>query len=107
MAKKIIKKGGIGSSFEDFLKEEDMFESAQAHAIKQVLAWQIAREMQQQGLSKARMAERMKTSRSQLDRLLDPANDNVQLDTMQRAAHAVGKRITFMLEDAAPPTSRV
>lgn len=105
MAKKVKKNGGIGSPFSDFLDEEGIREEVESQAIKRVLAWQIAREMEQQGISKARMAERMKTSRSQLDRLLDPANDNVQLDTMQRAANAIGKRITLVLEDA--PRTRV
>jgi len=81
----------IGSSFGDFLKEEGIYEDVTAHAVKRVLAWQIARAMKEQGITKVEMAKRMKTSRAQLDRLLDPKNDKVQLDTVQRAAVAVGR----------------
>lgn len=100
MTKKRSPKGRIGSSFSDFLEEEGRREEAETQAIKRVIAWQIEREMAVQGISKARMAAQMKTSRSQLDRLLDPDNDTILLATMQRAAMAVGKRITFMLEDS-------
>lgn len=87
----------IGSSFDDFLKEEGLHEEATAHAIKRVLAWQIEQAMTEQGLSKSEMAKRMKTSRTQLDRLLDPENDKVQLDTVQRAARAVGRTLHLEL----------
>ena len=87
----------IGSSFADFLKEEDLYEDVTAHAIKRVLAWQIEQAMQAQGLTKVEMAKRMNTSRAQLDRLLDPSNDKVQLDTIQRAAAAVGRRLRLEL----------
>jgi predicted XRE-type DNA-binding protein len=83
----------IGSSFDDFLKEEGIYEDASAHAIKRVIAWQIEQAMKSQGITKVEMAKRMKTSRAQLDRLLDPNNDKVQLDTVQRAAVAIGKRL--------------
>ena len=83
----------IGSSFEDFLKDEGIHEEATAHAIKRVLAWQIEQAMTEQGITKSAMAKRMKTSRAQLDRLLDPENDKVQLDTVQRAAAAVGRTL--------------
>lgn len=83
----------IGSSFDDFLKDEGIQEEANAHAIKRVLAWQIEQAMAEQGLTKSAMAKRMKTSRAQLDRLLDPDNDKVQLDTVQRAAAAVGRTL--------------
>ena len=95
MAKKI--KGKIGSSFEDYLKDEGIYEETAAHAVKRVLAWQIEQEMNAQGITKAKMAQRMKTSRSQLDRLLDPDNDKVLLETVQRAAAAIGKRLTISL----------
>ena len=62
----------IGSSFDDFLKEEGIYEDVTAHAIKRVLAWQISQAMQAQNITKVEMARRMKTSRAQLDRLLDP-----------------------------------
>jgi antitoxin HicB len=87
----------IGSAFSDFLKEEGLYEEVTAHAIKRVLAWQIAQAMKTQGLTKVEMAKRMQTSRAQLDRLLDPKNDKVQLDTIQRAAAAVGRRLLLEL----------
>lgn len=87
----------FGSSFDDFLKEEGIHEEATTHALKRVLAWQIEQAMTAQGLTKSAMAKRMKTSRAQLDRLLDPENDKVQLDTMQRAASAVGRSLRLEL----------
>jgi len=87
----------IGSSFEDFLTEEGIRDEATAYAIKRVLAWQIEQAMIEQGLSKSSMAKRMKTSRTQLDRLLDPRNDKVQLDTVQRAAAALGRTLHIEL----------
>jgi transcriptional regulator with XRE-family HTH domain len=67
------------------------------HAVKRVLAWQLEQAMKEQGLTKVEMAKRMKTSRAQLDRLLDPENDKVQLSTMQRAATAVGRKLRLEL----------
>ena len=87
----------IGSSFQNFLEEEGLAEDANANATKRVLAWQIAEAMKEQGISKMEMARRMKTSRAHLDRLLDPDNDKVQLDTVQRAAAAVGRRLHVAL----------
>jgi antitoxin HicB len=87
----------IGSSFSDFLKEEGIYEEVTVHAVKRVLAWQIEQEMKSQGITKVEMAKRMKTSRAQLDRLLDPDNDKVQLDTVQRAAAAVGRKLHMEL----------
>jgi antitoxin HicB len=87
----------IGSAFSDFLREEGLYEEVSAHAIKRVLAWQIEQAMKAQGLTKVEMAKRMKTSRAQLDRLLDPNNDKVQLDTIQRAAAAVGRKLHLEL----------
>lgn len=83
----------IGSSFQGFLEDEGLAADANAHAVKRVLAWQIAEAMKEQGLTKVEMARRMSTSRAQLDRLLDPDNEKVQLDTAQRAAAAVGRRL--------------
>jgi hypothetical protein len=91
------KKGRIGSSFEAHLKSEGRYERSQAVAIKRVLAWQIEQEMEKQDVSKAEMARRMKTSRSQLDRLLDPQNDAVSLETLARAAQAVGRHLKLEL----------
>jgi len=87
----------IGSSFDDLLKIEGIHEEAHAHAIKRVLAWQIAEAMKRDQISKSEMARRMNTSRAQLDRLLDPDNDKVQLDTLQRAAVAIGRTLRVEL----------
>lgn len=87
----------FGSSFEDFLKEEGIAEEVNAAAIKHVLAWQLVEEMKRQGISKNQMAKRMQTSRAYLDRFLDPNNDKVQLDTLQRAATAVGRKLRLEL----------
>ena len=87
----------IGSSFSGFLKEEGIYEDVTTHAIRRVLAWQIEQAMKEQGITKVEMAKRMKTSRAQLDRLLDPNNDKVQLDTVQRAAVAVGRKLHMEL----------
>lgn len=89
--------GHIGSSFDDFLDSEGIREEVEKRAIKRVLAWQIEQLMREQGISKSEMARRMSTSRAQLDRLLDPANDRVQLDTLQRAAAAVGRSLRLEL----------
>jgi antitoxin HicB len=91
------KKGRIGSSFDDFLKEEGIHEVVTARAIKRVVSRSLDRMMKEQGLSKAALASRMQTSRSQLDRLLDPENDSVTLDTLVRAAQAVGRRLHLEL----------
>jgi antitoxin HicB len=87
----------IGSSFDDWLHEQGLYEEATAHAIKRVLAWQIEQVMKAKGISKVEMARRMHTSRTQLGRLLDPNNDSVQLDTVQRAATAVGRKLKLEL----------
>lgn len=90
----------IGSSFEDFLVEEGIHEEVTTHAWKRVLAWQVAEAMKSEGISKNQMAKRMNTSRTQIDRLLDPDNPNVLLGTVQKAAAAIGKRVTITLENA-------
>ncbi len=87
----------IGSSFADFLDEEDIRDDVTAEAIKRVLAWQLQQEMATKGLSKTAMAQRMATSRSQLNRLLDPTNPHVELATIQRAAVAVGRTLHIEL----------
>lgn len=87
-----------GSTLESLLKEEGLYEDAKSHAIKSVLAYKLTEAMKAQNLSKARMAERMKTSRSQLDRLLDPENESVTLETLKRAATAVGMRLELGLK---------
>ena len=83
----------LGSDFDDFLREEGLLEEAEAVASKRVLAYQIAQAMEQQKLTKASMARRMGTSRSSLDRLLDPQVPSVTLLTIERAARVLGKRV--------------
>jgi antitoxin HicB len=83
----------IGSSLEDFLREESRLEEAKAIAVKRIIAWQIEQIVKAQRFTKVEMAKRMGTSRSQLDRLLDPENVKIQLDTIQRAATAIGKEV--------------
>lgn len=87
----------VGSSFDDFLREEGVYEETQAIAIKRVLAWSLTQAMKKQKLTKAEMARRMETSRSQLDRLLDPDNADVKLDTLARAARAVNCELRLEL----------
>ncbi len=91
------KKGQVGSSFEEFLQEQGTLEETTAIAVKRVLAWQLQEAMDEKHLSKNQMAKEMKTSRSQLDRILDPDNDRVQLDTLSAAARAVGRRLVIGL----------
>lgn len=91
------KNPAIGSLFDDFLKEEGTYEETQAAAIKRVLARQIERAMKEQKISKADMARRMDTSRTQLDRLLDPDNDSLTLTTLARAAKVIGREIRLQL----------
>ena len=90
-----------GSSFDSFLEEEGILEEVESAAIKRVIAWQLSEAMRAGKISKKSMAERMGTSRSQLDRLLDPENSAVHLQTIARAARAVGKRLRFEMVDAA------
>jgi hypothetical protein len=91
------KKGRIGSSFDEFLKEEGDYEETSAVAIKRVLAWQLEKAMAKEGLTKNEMAKRMRTSRSQLDRILDPDNDKIQLDTVFKAARVLGRGVKLQL----------
>ena len=87
----------IGGLFDDFLKEEGIYEEVQATAIKRVLAWQLEQAMKQRKISKIEMARRMETSRAQLDRLLDPDNESVTLATLTRAAAIVGRKVRLEL----------
>ncbi|HVN18147.1 MAG TPA: helix-turn-helix domain-containing protein [Dongiaceae bacterium] len=82
-----------GSSFDNYLEEEGILDEVEAVAIKRVLAWQLTQAMREQQKTKQEMAKLLRTSRSQLDRLLDPKNAGVTLDTMNRAAKALGKRL--------------
>ena len=87
----------IGSSLEEFLKEEGIFEETRAVALKETLAWQVRQAMEKDNISKVEMARRMKTSRAALDRLLDPGNASVTLQTLTRAAHAIGRDLRIEL----------
>lgn len=91
------KKGRIGSSFNDFLKDEGLNQEASAVAIKRVLAWQLENAMAKEGVTKNEMAKRMRTSRSQLERILDPDNDKIQLDTVFKAARVLGRELRLEL----------
>jgi len=93
----VKKKGRVGSSFDDFLKEEGIYEEVTARAIKRVLARQLDALMQDQKITKSALAKRMHTSRAQLDRLLDPENESVTLGTLARAAQAVGRQLRVEL----------
>src|SRR5213593_1116023 len=89
-----------GSRFDDFLKEEGIFEEVQARALKRALAEQLEESMEAAKLTKLDMAKKMATSRSQLDRVLDPSNVSVQLDTLIKAARALGKEIEIKIKRA-------
>jgi antitoxin HicB len=91
------KKGRIGSSFDEFLMEDGLYEEVTARAIKRVIARQLDAQMRRNGLTKSAMARLMRTSRAQLDRLLDPENESVTLGTLARAAHAVGRTLRMEL----------
>jgi antitoxin HicB len=91
-----MSKKHMGSGIDDFLKHEGIFEEAQAQAVKEVVAWQLAQAMKAKNISKARMAALLKTSRTQVDRLLDARND-ITLSSLQRAAAIVGRRVTIQL----------
>jgi DNA-binding Xre family transcriptional regulator len=90
-------KGRIGSSFDDFLKQEGIYEEVTVRAVKRVIVRQLDAFMEDQGLTKSELAKRMKTSRAQLDRLLDPENESVTLGTLARAAQAVGRQLRMEL----------
>ena len=92
-----IETGKAGPLFEDFLKEQGTYESTTEQAVKRVLAFQLTTAMKEQHISKVEMANRLDTSRSQLDRLLDPDNDGVTLSVLARAAQAVGRTIKLEL----------
>ena len=102
MTTKAAKKANphIGSDFDEFLREEGVYDQAQAVAVKRVLAHQLERNMQKAQLTKTDMAKRMGTTRAQLDRLLNPENPSTTLQTLVKAAGAVGKRVKISLVDA-------
>lgn len=92
-----VETGYAGQAFEDFLREQGRYEEATEQAIKRVLAFQLAQAMKEQGITKVEMAKRLRTSRSQLDRLLDPTHDGVTIAVLARAARAVGRGLRLEL----------
>jgi antitoxin HicB len=92
-----------GSSFEEFLSEEGILEETEAVAIKRVIAWQLQKEMQRKHITKKAMAVQLGTSRSQVDRLLDPLHAGVTLGTLTKAAKVIGKRLQVRVLDELTP----
>jgi predicted XRE-type DNA-binding protein len=90
----------VGSSFDDFLEEENLLITANEIAIKRVIAWQLKQEIESKHITKAAMARAMGTSRAAVDRLLDPDNTSVTLNTLDRAAKVLGKSIKIELVEA-------
>jgi antitoxin HicB len=90
-----------GSRFEDFLAEDGILDAVTAAAQKRVVTWQVEQLMERQKVSKTEMARRMKTSRAALERLLDPDNPSVTLQTIGRAAAALGRKVKIQLVKAA------
>src|SRR5438067_13319470 len=101
---KTKKKNGVvehtGSTFDSFLEEEGIREEVEAVAVKRVISWQLAEAMRKNKKTKQALAKELNTSRSQLDCLLDPENIAVSLDTMSRAATALGNTPTLRSADA-------
>ena len=91
-----MSKKHMGSSIDSFLQEEGIFEETQAMAVREVVAWQLAEDMKKQKISKNKMATLLKTSRTQVDRLLNPKND-ITISSLQRAAAMVGRRVSIEL----------
>lgn len=92
-----MEQGTVGSGFDDFLAEQGMSDEANEQAVKRVLAFQLAEAMKAQGITKVEMAKRLTTSRSQLDRLLDPNNASVSLSVLVRAAKVLGRGLRLEL----------
>ena len=92
-----VESGSLGQSFGDFLKEHGTYEATNEQAVKRVIAFQLAETMKEQNISKSEMARRLETSRSQIDRLLDPDQDAVTLGALSRAAKAVGRKLSLKL----------
>ena len=93
-----VENGKVGSSFEDFLKAQGTYETTVDQAIKRVLAYQLKEAMDAQGISKVDMAKRLETSRSQLDRILDPTNESVTLGLLARTAQVLGRKLHLELQ---------
>ena len=92
-----MKNKHIGSHFDDFLHEENLLAESQAEAIKRVIAWQVKEYLDKEGLNKTAFASKLNTSRSQLDRLLDPDNTSLNLKTLSYVAEAMGKHIELRI----------
>lgn len=92
-----MKRSHRGSTLDSFLEDNGLLQDTRNVAVKEVIAWQIEQAMKEQALSKQKMAELMKTSRAQLDRLLDPQSGNVTLETLQRAATVLGRQLRVQL----------
>ena len=103
MARKTSAKSPAGETLEAFLEEQGIRDEVYDHAIKAVVAWRLAEEMKRQKLSKAALAQRLGTSRTEIYRVLDPQNDAVSLGTLKKAAAALGKRLRLDLVDAGQP----
>ena len=88
-----MKKEHLGSDFDNFLEEEGLLAEVEAVAVKRVVAYQVAALMEENNLTKTKMAQLMQTSRAALDRLLDPSNESVTLHTLEQAAIVLGKRL--------------
>ncbi len=98
---RVLKIVNKGSSFESFLQEEGILDEVDEAAIKRVIAWQVAQEMAARKLNKSELARKMETSRTQVDRLLDPANTSVTLHTLYKAAAVLGGRLRIRIEKQA------
>lgn len=92
-----MKHKNIGSNFDDFLQEEGILAETESVAVKRVVAFQIQQLMAEKNMSKTNMAKKMGTSRSSLNRLLDPTNMSVSLKTLEKAANSLGKKLTVQL----------
>ena len=92
-----FRKKHVGSSVEDLLNEDGILATSTAKAIKGVIAWQLAEEMKAKRVTKKHLADLMRTSRAQVDRILDPDKGNVTIETLQRAAALLGRRLRLEL----------
>jgi antitoxin HicB len=95
-----------GSTFDSFLEEQDLLQETEAVALKRVIAWQLKQAMSNQQISKQKMAKQLGTSRSQIDRLLDPSHTGISIATVSKAAHVVGKRIRLEIIEGGGTKSK-
>lgn len=93
----VAKNKHIGSDFDDFLEEEGIRGEVETIALKKVIAWQFRKEMKKLHITKTMMAKKMHTSRSAIDRLFDPENESMTLQTLNKAATALGKKLKVVL----------